>query len=86
MAEQRDLWDHMNDLELIFTMLGEASTTKIARSKNAQGFPKNKVAAQKGGAIAGNARKLSSGAGELEKKVTEELRKDGGRFLKRKIL
>jgi DNA-damage-inducible protein D len=42
-----NLRDHMDDLELIFTMLGEASTTKIARSKNAQGFPKNKIAAKK---------------------------------------
>lgn len=47
----------MNDIELIFTILGEASTTKIARSKDAQGFPENKEAAQKGGKIAGNARK-----------------------------
>ena len=38
-------------------MLGEASTTKIARGKNAQGFPKNKDAARKGGKIAGDARK-----------------------------
>jgi hypothetical protein len=35
---------------------GEASTTEISRSKNAQGFPENKDAAQKGGKIAGNAR------------------------------
>ncbi len=32
--KKENLRDHMNDLELIFTMLGEASTTKIARSKN----------------------------------------------------
>jgi len=47
----------MTDLELIFTMLGEASTTKIARSKNAQGFKQNKKAARAGGQIAGGARK-----------------------------
>lgn len=47
----------MNDLELIFNMLGEASTTAIARKKNAQGFVKNKEVAKKGGTIAGNARK-----------------------------
>src|SRR3989344_4433720 len=52
-----NLRDHMGDLELIFTMLGEASTTKIARSKNVQGFVENKDAAQKGGKIAGDARK-----------------------------
>ncbi|MDO8643074.1 MAG: BRO family protein [Candidatus Woesearchaeota archaeon] len=54
---KENLRDHMNDLELIFTMLGEASTTKIASGKNAQGFPENKDAAHKGGAIAGDARK-----------------------------
>ncbi len=50
------LRDHMTDLELIFTMLGEASTTEIAKRSNAQGFPKNKVAAKQGGKIAGDAR------------------------------
>lgn len=52
-----NLRDHMNDLELIFTMLGEASTTEIARNTDARGFPPNKVAARQGGAIAGNARR-----------------------------
>ena len=52
----------MTDLELIFTMLGEASTTEIAVQNDATGFHQNKKAAREGGAIAGNARK------ELEKK------------------
>lgn len=47
----------MTDLELIFTMLGEASTTEIAKRKDAQGFQQNKTAAKEGGAVAGNARK-----------------------------
>lgn len=51
-----NLRDHMTDLELIFTMLGEASTTEIARRKDAQGFAQNKYAAQEGGTIAGDAR------------------------------
>ena len=51
------LRDHMTDLELIFTMLGEAGTTEIARRKDAQGFADNRTAAKEGGAIAGNARK-----------------------------
>ena len=54
---RENLRDHMNDLELIFSMLGEASTTEIARNKDAQGFPQNREAAQKGGKIAGDARK-----------------------------
>lgn len=52
-----NLRDHMTDLELIFTMLGEASTTEITRKKDAQGFPENKQAARAGGTIAGNARR-----------------------------
>ncbi len=55
--KRENLRDHMTDLELIFTMLGEASTTKIARSKNAQGFKQNRKAARLGGQIAGGARK-----------------------------
>jgi hypothetical protein len=51
-----NLRDHMTDLELIFTMLGEASTTEIARMKDAQGFIENKNAAQEGGRVAGSAR------------------------------
>ena len=57
-----NLRDHMTDLELIFTMLGEASTTEIAKNKNAKGFIENHKAAKAGGTVAGNARK------ELEKK------------------
>ena len=52
-----NLLDHMTDLELIFTMLGEASTTEIAKKQDAQGFHQNKKAATVGGAIAGNARR-----------------------------
>ena len=55
----------MNDLELIFTMLGEASTTRIARNKDAQGFIENKESAYEGGTVAGVARK------ELEKRSSQ---------------
>ncbi len=54
--ERENLRDHMNDLELIFSMLGEAATTEIARKKNTQGFNENKNAARKGGRIASEAR------------------------------
>jgi len=60
--KRQNLRDHMNDLELIFNMLGEASTTEIAKNKNARGFAENKFAAIKGGSVAGKARK------DLEKK------------------
>ena len=52
-----NLRDHMTDLELIFTMLGEAGTTEIARRKDAQGFVDNRMAVKEGGTIAGDARK-----------------------------
>ena len=55
--KKENLRDHMNDLELIFTMLGEASTTRIAKDKDAQGFIENKEAAKDGGEVAGLARK-----------------------------
>jgi hypothetical protein len=53
---RENLRDHMNDLELIFSMLGEAATTEIARKQDVQGFVENKGAACKGGRIAGEAR------------------------------
>lgn len=52
-----NLRDHMTDIELILTMLGEKSTTSIATVRNAQGFEENKSAAHSGGKIAGGARK-----------------------------
>jgi DNA-damage-inducible protein D len=55
--KRENLRDHMTDLELIFTMLGEAATTEIARSKDALGFEENKTAANEGGAVAGTARR-----------------------------
>ena len=69
--KQQNLRDHMNDLELIFNMLGEASTTKIARNKDALGFDENKDVAKEGGTVAGVARKeLERRSGE--KVVTQE--------------
>ncbi len=53
---QENLRDHMTDLELIFSMLGDAATKEIAVNRDAQGFGENKNAAQIGGGIARNAR------------------------------
>jgi hypothetical protein len=55
--KRENLRDHMDDLELIFTMLGERSTTEIHRNEDSQGVKKLKADAQAGGKIAGNARK-----------------------------
>ncbi|MCK5783015.1 MAG: Bro-N domain-containing protein [Desulfobacterales bacterium] len=54
--DRENLRDHMGDLELIFSMLGEAATTEITRTQDAQGFTENRSAAHKGGRIAGDAR------------------------------
>ncbi|MBF0569675.1 MAG: Bro-N domain-containing protein [Candidatus Omnitrophica bacterium] len=54
---RENLRDHMDDFELIFTMLGERSTTEIHREEDSRGLPKLKEDAVAGGRIAGDARK-----------------------------
>ena len=53
--KRQNLRDHMTDLELIFTMLGETATRNEAQAKDAKGFRENKKAAIEGGAAAGDA-------------------------------
>lgn len=65
--KKENLRDHMDDLELIFTMLGEASTAKIERVDNPQNFDQHKKASRKGGKIAKTARV------ELEKTIGEKV-------------
>ena len=65
--KNQNLRDHMTDLELIFSMLGEASTTAIVKTRKPRGFIENKNAAKQGGAVAGNARK------ELEMKTGQKV-------------
>lgn len=55
--KSQNLRDHMTDLELIFSMLGEASTKEIAVNTDTIGFIENQNAARAGGKIAGDARK-----------------------------
>lgn len=52
-----NLRDHMDDLELIFTMLGERVTTEISQKEEPNTFKKNKNVAKRGGKVSGNARK-----------------------------
>lgn len=83
--KSQNLRDHMTDLELIFSMLGEASTTEIVKKKNPVGFVENQTAAKQGGKIAGDARKaleLETGTNVVsennylpEKKQTKKLKK-----------
>jgi len=67
---RENLRDHMNDLELIFSMLGERATTEITKTDDSQGFDKLQNDAQEGGKIAGNARKA------LEKKTGKKVVSD----------
>jgi len=55
--ERENLRDHMTDIELILTMLGEATTTKLHRDRDSQGFDPLKKDAKDGGAVAGRTRK-----------------------------
>jgi hypothetical protein len=64
---RENLRDHMTDLELIFSMLGEAATTEITRVDDAQGFQESKHAARKGGEVAGKARE------DLERKTRKKV-------------
>jgi hypothetical protein len=83
--KSQNLRDHMTDLELIFSMLGEASTTEIVKTQNPIGFIQNIKAAKQGGAVAGNARReLESRTGKKvvsadnylpESKKNKELKK-----------
>lgn len=61
--KNQNLRDHMTDLELIFTMLGEKSTTEITKSRDSRGYEECLDSSKEGGNIAGNARK------ELESKT-----------------
>ena len=55
--KNQNLRDHMTDLELIFTMLGERVTTEISQQEKPEDFEKNKDVARRGGNVAGVARK-----------------------------
>ncbi len=56
-APNQNLRDHMTDLELIFTMLGERVTTELSKQEKPTSMPGHKAVARRGGKVAGNARK-----------------------------
>ncbi|MFH1310208.1 MAG: Bro-N domain-containing protein [Candidatus Omnitrophota bacterium] len=76
---RENLRDHMDDFELIFTMLGEKSTTEIHRNEDSKGVVKLKADANDGGKIAGDARKA------LEKRLRRPI-VSGHNYLKEKEL
>jgi DNA-damage-inducible protein D len=49
--------DHMNELEIILTMLGEATTTELTKTRDSIGFPSLRQDAKDGGSVAGKTRK-----------------------------
>lgn len=55
--KKENLRDHMNDIELILTMLGEATTTKLTRERDSKGMPHLRKDAKDGGDVAGKARR-----------------------------
>ncbi len=61
--KQENLRDHMDDIELILTMLGEATTTRFTRERDSHKFPELKKDAKDGGNVSGGARK------NIEKKL-----------------
>ena len=56
-SPNQNLRDHMTDLELIFTMLGERVTTELSRQEKPVDMDGHKSVARRGGKVAGNARK-----------------------------
>ena len=61
--KKENLRDNMSDLELVLNMLAEASTTGISQAERPEGMAENLAVAQRGGRVAGNARK------ELEREM-----------------
>ena len=85
--KRENLRDHMTDLELIFSMLGEASTTAIVKTQNPTGFVENKAVARQGGKIAGDARKaleIKTGEKVVSKNNYISEAKDNKRLIKKK--
>ena len=75
--KRENLRDHMTDLELIFSMLGERATTEISQVKDSQGMKKLKTDAGEGGKIAGDAKKA------LEKKTGKKVSTSENYLLKK---
>ncbi|OGZ65346.1 MAG: hypothetical protein A3C50_01380 [Candidatus Staskawiczbacteria bacterium RIFCSPHIGHO2_02_FULL_43_16] len=74
-----NLRDHMHDIELILTMLGEATTTKVTVEKDSQGFKALKTSAKIGGGVAGRTRK------DIEKQTGKRVISKGN-FKSQKLL
>ena len=67
--KKENLRDNMSDLELVLTMLAEATTTEISKTVKPATFSENQKVAQKGGSIAGNTRDCAAGAGNQNRQA-----------------
>jgi len=65
--DKENLRDHMDDIELILTMLGEATTTRFTRDRDSQKFPELRKDAKDGGDVAGSTRK------DIEKRLGKQV-------------
>ena len=68
--KHHNLRDHMDDMELVLTMLGEATTTKFTKEKDSEKFPSLKKDAKDGGDVAGATRK------DIEKRLGKTIVSD----------
>lgn len=68
--QNHELRDHMTDLELIITMLGEASTTSFTKDRDSQGMKELKKDAKEGGDVAGSARR------DIESRMSQKVISD----------
>ncbi len=73
--QKENLRDHMDDLELVLTMLGEATTTRFTKERDSKEFPTLKKDAKDGGEVAGSTRK------DIEQKLGKSV-VSSGNFLK----
>ena len=74
--KRENLRDHMDDIELVLTMLGEVTTTRLHRDRNSKGFDPLKKDAKDGGKVAGRTRKdieKESGKPVISKKNFKQL-------------
>ncbi|MCK4694653.1 MAG: hypothetical protein KAT74_02770, partial [Candidatus Cloacimonetes bacterium] len=75
--KKENLRDNMTNLELVLNMLAEVTTTEISKEKKPETFEENKIIANQGGTIAGNARKgieEKTGKRVISKKNVKQLR------------
>jgi hypothetical protein len=83
---RENLRDHMTDIELILTMLGEATTTKLHRDRDSQGISPLTKDAQDGGAVAGRTRKdieAQSGQAVISSENFKQLKAGASKRLKK---